>query len=94
MCIRDRAFPEEARRHREQIEALPVTSPDGDLVRLSEVAEVRFDLGASLVRREDVQRLAVLTANIEGAAIMGVVDRAKDALRAGLELPTGYRLTL
>ena len=51
------AFPEDARRHREQLEALPVTTPDGNLVRLGEVARVRFDLGASLVRREDVQRL-------------------------------------
>jgi len=55
---------------------------------------VRFDLGPSLVRREDVQRLAVLTANIEGADIMGVVDRVNEALRDELELPTGYRLTL
>jgi len=30
------AFPEEARRHRERIEALPVTTPDGNLVRLGE----------------------------------------------------------
>jgi len=88
------AFPEESRRHREWLETLPVTTPDGNLVRLGELAQVRFDLGPSLVRREDVQRLAVLTANIEGADIMGVVRRVDEALREGLELPTGYRLAL
>jgi CzcA family heavy metal efflux pump len=88
------AFPEEARRHREQLEALPVTTAEGNLVRLGELARVRFDLGPSLVRREDVQRLAVLTANIEGADIMGVVQRVDAALSEGLDLPTGYRLAL
>jgi CzcA family heavy metal efflux pump len=88
------AFPEESRRRRERLEALPVTTPDGSLVRLGELARVRFDLGPSLVRREDVQRLAVLTANIEGADIMGVVGRVDEALSEGLDLPTGYRLTL
>jgi Cu/Ag efflux pump CusA len=88
------AFPEESRQHREQIETLPVTTPDGDLVRLGELARVRFDLGPSLVRREDVQRLAVLTANIERADIMGVVGGVDEALRERLVLPTGYRLAL
>jgi Cu/Ag efflux pump CusA len=36
----------------------------------------------------------VLTANIEGADIMGVVDRVDETLRDGLPLPEGYRLSL
>lgn len=88
------AFPQRIRQQRDLLDGLPVTTPDGSLVRLGEVAQVRFDLGPSLVRREDVQRLAVLTANVAGADLLGVVEEADRALRAGLELPSGYRLTL
>ena len=88
------AFPEELRQHREWLETLPATTPEGNMVRLGELAQVRFDLGPSLVRREDVQRVAVLTANIEGADIMGVVRRVDETLREGLDLPAGYRLAL
>jgi Cu/Ag efflux pump CusA len=61
-------------------------------VRLGEVARVRFDLGPGLVRRENVQRLAMLTANVEGADLVGAVERARVAL-AGLALPPGYQVT-
>ena len=88
------AFPEALRQHPEWLETLPATTPEGNMVRLGELAQVRFDLGPSLVRREDVQRVAVLTANIEGAEIMGVVRRVDETLREGLDLPTGYRLAL
>jgi Cu/Ag efflux pump CusA len=44
------------------------------------------------VRRENVQRLAMLTANVEGADLVGAVERARLAL-AGLPLPPGYQVT-
>jgi len=85
-------YPERLRSRRDQMEALPVTTPDGRLIRLGDVAHVRFDLGPGLIRRESVQRVAMLTANVIGSDLTGVVERARAALAAGLALPEGYRI--
>ena len=86
-------LPEELRAHRERLSDLPVTSPAGDLLRLGQVAHVRFDLGPSLIRRENVQRVAMLTANIASADLGSVVERAQEAVSA-IDLPSGYFVTL
>jgi CzcA family heavy metal efflux pump len=85
-------FPERLRSHRDALESLPVTTPSGHVIRLGEVARVRFDLGPGLVRRENVQRLAMLTANVSGSDLTGVVEQARAALDDGLSLPEGYRV--
>src|SRR5207247_474971 len=85
-------FPERLRLHRDDLEALPVTTPGGHVVRLGQVVRVRFDLGPGLVRRENVQRMAMITANIAGSDLAGVVEKARQALRSGLPLPEGYRV--
>jgi CzcA family heavy metal efflux pump len=87
-------FPEGLRSDPEHIGALPVTTPSGEQVRLDEVARLRFELGPSMVRRESVERVAMLSANLEGADLAGGVARVRRALDAALPLPAGYRLTL
>ncbi len=86
-------FPEHLRMNRGQLEALPVTTPAGKVIRLGEVARVRFDLGPSMVRRENVERIAMLTANVSGADLAGTVEEAQRRLNRGLTLPAGYRVT-
>jgi Cu/Ag efflux pump CusA len=86
-------FPERLRARREDIAALPVTAPGGAMLRLGDVARVRFDLGPGLVRRENVQRVAMLTANVTGTDLTGVVEAARRALSEKLELPEGYQVT-
>ena len=85
-------YPEDLRRDRDQIESLPVTTPGGRVLPLAEVARIRFDLGPSLIRRENVQRMAMLTANVAGADLAGTVEEAARRLDAQVALPTGYRI--
>lgn len=85
--------PERLRAHRDQLVELPVTTPDGRLLRLDDVADVRFDLGPSLVRRENVRRVGMLTANIAGADLAGTVESAQRAVTGAVALPPGYRIT-
>jgi Cu/Ag efflux pump CusA len=85
--------PEHLREHRDQLVELPVTTPDGRVLRLDNVATVRFDLGPSLIRRENVQRVGVLTANIAGADLAGTVEAAQRAVEEAVALPAGYRIT-
>jgi len=86
-------FPPDLRSAPERIAALPVSTPSGDLVRLGMVAEVRRALGPSLIRREDVQRVAMITANVVGGDLAGTVERARAAVDAGVDLPRGYLVT-
>lgn len=86
-------LPADLRAAPENLAALPVSTPAGDIIRLGSVAEVRHDLGPSMIRRENVQRVAMITANVEGADLAGTVERARAAVDAGVELPPGYLVT-
>ncbi len=77
----------------EKLAALPVSTPAGDIIRLGAVADVRRALGPSMIRRENVQRIAMITANVTGADLAGTVERARAAVDAGVDLPRGYLVT-
>jgi CzcA family heavy metal efflux pump len=85
-------LPERLRESREELEAMPVPTPSGRTVRLGDVARVRFDLGPGLVRRENVERVAMITANVTGADLAGTIERVQGTMAAGIELPAGYRI--
>jgi CzcA family heavy metal efflux pump len=85
-------LPERLRARRDQMDALPVTTPTGSTIRLGDVARLRFDLGPGLVRRENVQRVAMLTANVSGSDLSGTVEAARKAIAEKLTLPEGYQV--
>lgn len=86
-------FPASLRSSPEKLASLPISSPSGDLVRLGAVAEVGRALGPSLIRRENVQRVAMITANVTGTDLAGTVERARAAVDAQIDLPRGYLVT-
>ena len=45
------------------------------------------------MRRENVERIAMLTANVSGADLAGTVEEAQQRIDRGLTLPPGYRVT-
>jgi Cu/Ag efflux pump CusA len=77
----------------ERLPDLPVSTPGGAIVRLAAVADLRRDLGPSMIRRENVQRVAMITANVAGADLAGTVERARAAVDAAVDLPRGYLVT-
>jgi len=85
-------YPASLRLQRDRLDDLPVTMSKGIRIRLGDVARVRFDLGPSLIRRENVQRVAMLTANIAGVDLAGTVEAAQRAIASGLTVPPGYRI--
>ncbi len=87
-------FPERLRADRDQLENLPVPLADGRRFRLGDLARIRFDLGPSIVRRENVERIAMLTANIRGADIAGSAEELRKTLTERIPLPEGYRVIL
>jgi cobalt-zinc-cadmium resistance protein CzcA len=78
---------------RDSVEALrriPLKAASGALVPLGEVAEVSVAEGYSFVRREQLQRYAVIQMDVRGRDVDGFVQEAGAAIDAQLDLPPGY----
>ncbi|MEM7350126.1 MAG: efflux RND transporter permease subunit [Acidobacteriota bacterium] len=83
-------LPPSLRQSPEEMSTLPISTPGGSQIPLAAVADVRRTLGPSLIRRENVQRVAMVTANVVGADLAGRVERARAAIEAQVDLPRGY----
>ncbi|MEQ8166115.1 MAG: efflux RND transporter permease subunit, partial [Alphaproteobacteria bacterium] len=74
----------------EAIEAIPLRTADGAIIPLSRVADVSVAEGYSFVRREQLQRYAVIQMDVRGRDIDGFVQDANRAIKQNVELPPGY----
>jgi cobalt-zinc-cadmium resistance protein CzcA len=78
---------------RDSIEALrriPLRTATGALVPLEEVAEVTIAEGYSFVRREQLQRYAVIQMDVRGRDVDSFVKEASAAIEQQTKLPAGY----
>lgn len=74
----------------QDIERIPMRTPSGALVRLDQVATVSTAEGYSFIRREQLQRYAVIQMDVRGRDIDGFVQDANAAIARSVTLPTGY----
>jgi cobalt-zinc-cadmium resistance protein CzcA len=72
------------------IERIPIRAPGGALVQLAQVAEVTDAEGYSFIRREQLQRYAVIQMDVRGRDIDGFVREANAAIAQKATLPSGY----
>jgi cobalt-zinc-cadmium resistance protein CzcA len=72
------------------VERIPIRTPSGALVQLGQVAKVSQAEGYSFIRREALQRYAVIAMDVRGRDIDGFVRDANAKISEGLALPTGY----
>jgi len=72
------------------IRRIPIRTSSGALVQLSQVAEVSEAEGYSFIRREQLQRYAVIQMDVRGRDIDGFVTDANAAIAQQVTLPTGY----
>lgn len=78
------------KRSLQAIRRIPIQAPGGAIVQLSQVAEVTEAEGYSFIRREQLQRYAVIQMDVRGRDIDGFVQEANAALAQKVKLPTGY----
>jgi cobalt-zinc-cadmium resistance protein CzcA len=83
-------FDEANRNGVEAIRALTVRTADGALVPLSRLASVETEEGYSFVRREALQRYAVVQMDVRGRDVDGFVREAEAKIRRDVPLPEGY----
>ena len=69
---------------------IPLRTATGALVPLSEVAEIDVAEGYSFVRREQLQRYAVIQMDVRGRDVDGFVQDAEAAIKQQVKLPPGY----
>lgn len=69
---------------------IPLRTPTGALVQLFQVARVTQAEGYSFIRREALQRFAVIGLDVRGRDIDGFVREAEARMASELTLPTGY----
>ena len=74
----------------EAIKAIPVRTSTGAIVSLADVADVSVAEGYSFVRREQLQRYAVIQMDVRGRDIDGFVQDANEIIEANVEMPPGY----
>ncbi|PXW71564.1 cobalt-zinc-cadmium resistance protein CzcA [Blastomonas natatoria] len=67
-------------------------SPSGQLVRASDVAQIRQVAGPVKLEHENGSRYAMVQAFVGGRDLVGYVDDAKRDIEANVKLPQGYRL--
>jgi CzcA family heavy metal efflux pump len=72
-----------------RIEELPLRTPGGDLVKLSQVAEVAEEPGQLELRREDGRQDVAVTARLEGRDLGSAMAEIRARLRRDLSLPPG-----
>jgi len=74
----------------EAIEAIPLRTAAGAIIPLSRVADVSVAEGYSFIRREQLQRYAVIQMDVRGRDVDGFVQDANRAIKQNVELPPGY----
>ena len=74
----------------EAIRHIPIRTPTGALVQLAQLADVTQAEGYSFIRREQLQRYAVIQMDVRGRDVDGFVREANAAIARQLKLPTGY----
>jgi cobalt-zinc-cadmium resistance protein CzcA len=82
----------EARRDVDAIQNVPIRTPSGSTVPISELATLSFEEGPAQIGRENVQRRAVVMANVRGRDLAGFVAEAKQRINERVQVPRGYFL--
>ncbi|MDP5239477.1 CusA/CzcA family heavy metal efflux RND transporter [Uliginosibacterium sp. 31-16] len=81
---------DEFRNNPDAIGAIPITTSEGAQIPFSQVAKITIEEGYSFIRREQLQRYAVLQMDVKGRDVDSFVKDAAAAIKAQVQLPPGY----
>ena len=76
----------------ETIRQAMIDTPSGARVPLSAIAEIREDRSPNFIMRENVQRKIVVSCNVAGRDLRGVVNDIQERIAREVTLPRGYRV--
>lgn len=76
----------------EKIKVLTIDTQDGSKIPFEYVAEIRSATGPNAVNRENAQRNIVVSANVAGRDLRGVVNDIQQRVDQQITLPEGYHI--
>ena len=85
-------FDAAARHDFERLADLPIDTPTGGPVPIRLLADVRREVGPNMILREGVQRRIVISSNVAGRDLGGVVEDMRSAVAQAVPMPPGYRV--
>ncbi len=83
-------YKDNAKSSVEAIGNIPMRTGDGAIIPLSRVTNITTTEGYSFVRREQLQRYAVIQMDVRGRDIDSFVSEANVAIENSVEMPVGY----
>jgi cobalt-zinc-cadmium resistance protein CzcA len=86
-------YKPEARKDVSSIGNILIQSANGNMVPLSQLAEIRVVSGASIIARRDNERILAVRTNIRDRDQGGFVEEAQRKLNQSLRLPAGYSVS-
>jgi cobalt-zinc-cadmium resistance protein CzcA len=82
----------EYREDETRIRSIPVPTPGGSLVRLSDVADIGVEPGASYIYRENNRRYIPIKFSVRGRDLASAVEEAQRIVQKEVKLPHGYSI--
>ena len=74
----------------EALAQIPITSPTGAPIPLSQLADIQTVQGPSMISSENGLLRGTVLLNVRGRDVGSLVDEAKDLIARQVQLPTGY----
>lgn len=85
-------YPRDIRDSVEKLKALPIVTSTGARIPLSEVAEVRVEMGAAMIKSENARPNGWTFVDISGRDLGSYVEEAQRVVSEQVKLPAGYSI--
>jgi Cu(I)/Ag(I) efflux system membrane protein CusA/SilA len=85
-------YPRELRDNVERLREILVPTPSGAQIPIAQIADIKKVTGPSMLRDENGMLAGYVFVDLSSNDIGGYVDKAKEIVKQGLQLPTGYSL--
>jgi Cu(I)/Ag(I) efflux system membrane protein CusA/SilA len=85
-------YPRDVRDSLEKLRNLPIVTPGGARIPLTEVADIRIEDGPGMIKTENARLNGWVYIDIEGRDLGSYVAEAQQVVRDQVSLPTGYSI--
>ncbi|MDI7209260.1 efflux RND transporter permease subunit [Leptospira santarosai] len=85
-------FSKDYRSSQRAIESMPIISPKGERIPLSELAKVSLEDGPTMIFRQEGRRTVTVRTNIRGRDQGGFVAELRKRIQKKIKLPEGYEI--
>jgi Cu(I)/Ag(I) efflux system membrane protein CusA/SilA len=83
-------FPREMRNSVPALKQLPLVAPNGAVVPLGAIADIRVVSGPSMIKSENAQPSVWVYVDVRGRDLVGYVNEAREVVAETVKLPPGY----